>query len=65
MFRNNNSSKNCLEKSLCKVKLEPGWYAYAWCPKYTVSACMQPVPRVNDVVKDEEGRGLADTETGV
>lgn len=62
---NNNNSKNCLEKSLGEVKLEPGWYEYAWGPKYPVSACVQPVPKVHDMAKEEQSSGLADTATGV
>lgn len=57
MFHNNNNSKNCSEKSLREVKLQPGLHEYVWSPKYTVLACVQPIPKVPDIAEEEESRG--------
>lgn len=63
MFRNNNNSKNCSEKSLHEVKLQPGSYEYAWSPKYAV--CVQPIPKVPNIAEEEEGRGWEGIKIGV
>lgn len=65
MFCDNNNSKNCLEKSLREVKLEPGPHEYAWSPKDAALACVQPVPNVSDAAEEEERRGEEDTKIGV